>query len=259
MSISVNGIPTSNISDLFVRNQLTAKLNSGQTNLYQLETEISTGHQFQAPSQNPRRRPPGGRHTKHAGALRPGAGQRLDQPGLSQPDRLDAHERLQPADFDPVHGDSRGGLDHQRRAKAGRRPADYRRRAGTGHAGKHANQWPPAIRRHRHLNAALFHRRRGQRGLFRQRQCDAGLCRPGPAFRYQRHRCAGLRGPVAARRRRRADAVAERRHSAGGPQRRRGTRAAGRRCRGQHRHQRRPQHRASSTSARPQRWATWRG
>ena len=53
MSISINGIPTSNITDLFVRNQLAAQLNSSQTNLYQLEQEISTGVQFQAPSQDP--------------------------------------------------------------------------------------------------------------------------------------------------------------------------------------------------------------
>lgn len=53
MSISINGIPTSNISDLFVRNQLASQLNSAQTNMYQLQMEISSGYQFQAPSQNP--------------------------------------------------------------------------------------------------------------------------------------------------------------------------------------------------------------
>lgn len=42
MSISINGIPTSNISDLFVRNQLASQLNSAQTNMYQLQMEISS-------------------------------------------------------------------------------------------------------------------------------------------------------------------------------------------------------------------------
>ena len=53
MSISVNGIPTSNISDLFVRDQLMSQLNSAQSNLYQLQEEISSGYQFQTPSQDP--------------------------------------------------------------------------------------------------------------------------------------------------------------------------------------------------------------
>ena len=53
MSISIGGISTANVSDLFVRDQLTAQLNSAQTNMYELETEISTGHQFQSPSQDP--------------------------------------------------------------------------------------------------------------------------------------------------------------------------------------------------------------
>ena len=52
MSISVNGVPASGISSQFVRSQLTNQLNIGQANMYQLELELSTGHQFQLPSEN---------------------------------------------------------------------------------------------------------------------------------------------------------------------------------------------------------------
>src|SRR5580704_3359505 len=52
MSISITGIPTSGISSEFVRGQLINQLNFGQTNMYQLELEHSTGHQFQLPSEN---------------------------------------------------------------------------------------------------------------------------------------------------------------------------------------------------------------
>jgi flagellar hook-associated protein 3 len=52
MSISITGIPTSGISSQFVRGQLINQLNFGQTNMYQLELELSTGHQFQLPSEN---------------------------------------------------------------------------------------------------------------------------------------------------------------------------------------------------------------
>jgi len=52
MSITISGIATAGVSNQFVRNQLINQLNSGQTDLYQLEMEISTGHQFQLPSEN---------------------------------------------------------------------------------------------------------------------------------------------------------------------------------------------------------------
>lgn len=52
MSISITGIPISGVSSQFVRGQLTSQLNIGQANMYQLELELSTGHQFQLPSEN---------------------------------------------------------------------------------------------------------------------------------------------------------------------------------------------------------------
>ncbi len=52
MSITISGIATSGVSNQFVRNQLINQLSFGETDLYQLEMEISTGHQFQLPSEN---------------------------------------------------------------------------------------------------------------------------------------------------------------------------------------------------------------
>ena len=52
MSISITGIPASGISSEFIRSQLINQLNIGQANMYQLELELSTGHQFQLPSEN---------------------------------------------------------------------------------------------------------------------------------------------------------------------------------------------------------------
>jgi flagellar hook-associated protein 3 len=51
MAISITGIPISGVSTQFVRSQLISQLNAGQTSMYQLEMEISTGHQFQLPSE----------------------------------------------------------------------------------------------------------------------------------------------------------------------------------------------------------------
>jgi flagellar hook-associated protein 3 len=52
MSLSITGIPISGISSQFTRGQLVNQLNSGQANMYQLELQLSTGHQFQVPSEN---------------------------------------------------------------------------------------------------------------------------------------------------------------------------------------------------------------
>ena len=53
MSINIVGISPAGVSNLSVQNQLLQQLNSGQTQMSQLEMEISTGHQFQLPSENP--------------------------------------------------------------------------------------------------------------------------------------------------------------------------------------------------------------
>jgi flagellin-like hook-associated protein FlgL len=53
MSLSITGIPTSGITSQFARDQLTSILNAGQRSMYQLELAISSGHQFQLPSENP--------------------------------------------------------------------------------------------------------------------------------------------------------------------------------------------------------------
>ena len=56
MSIGISGIlgvPTAGVSTLSVRDQLLNELDSQQTEMNQLEAEISTGYQFQLPSQDP--------------------------------------------------------------------------------------------------------------------------------------------------------------------------------------------------------------
>jgi flagellar hook-associated protein 3 len=50
---SVSGISTTGISDQSIQNQLLNELNSQQTAMSVLETQISTGNQFQLPSQDP--------------------------------------------------------------------------------------------------------------------------------------------------------------------------------------------------------------
>jgi flagellin-like hook-associated protein FlgL len=50
---SVSGISTTGISSQSIQSQLLTEINSEQTSMSQLETEISTGNQFQLPSQNP--------------------------------------------------------------------------------------------------------------------------------------------------------------------------------------------------------------
>ena len=50
--MSIIGIP-SRVSDLFVQQQLVDQMNTEQTNLEQVENQLSTGYQFSVPSQNP--------------------------------------------------------------------------------------------------------------------------------------------------------------------------------------------------------------
>ena len=51
--MSITGISTTGVSNLSMQNQLLNELDSQQTQMNQLETEISTGYQFQLPSQDP--------------------------------------------------------------------------------------------------------------------------------------------------------------------------------------------------------------
>ena len=50
---TILGISASRISDQYVYQQLGSQLDANLTQLTQMETELSTGHQFQLPSQNP--------------------------------------------------------------------------------------------------------------------------------------------------------------------------------------------------------------
>ena len=88
MGLSINGLSTSNVSNQFVRDQLTAQLDSAQTNMYLLEEEISTGHQFQRRART-LAAAAGHEHAEPAGALQPDADQHQHQPDLFEPDRLD--------------------------------------------------------------------------------------------------------------------------------------------------------------------------
>jgi flagellin-like hook-associated protein FlgL len=53
MSGFINGIPTSGISDMYIRQQMVGQMQADQTLMNSLETQISTGEQFQLPGQNP--------------------------------------------------------------------------------------------------------------------------------------------------------------------------------------------------------------
>ena len=51
--MSIIGIPSTRVSDLFIQQQMLGQMNSDQTDMLQLQTELSTGYQFSLPSQNP--------------------------------------------------------------------------------------------------------------------------------------------------------------------------------------------------------------
>ncbi len=53
MTNSIIGIPTTRISDLFVRDQLLNQLQLNESNLYRTETQLSTGYRFQSISDDP--------------------------------------------------------------------------------------------------------------------------------------------------------------------------------------------------------------
>lgn len=53
MSSSISGIPTTRISNLFIREQLMNQIQSTQAKLFTVQTQLSTGHRFQAPSDDP--------------------------------------------------------------------------------------------------------------------------------------------------------------------------------------------------------------
>ena len=53
MTNSIIGIPTSRLSDSFMRDQLLTQLQSNQADLYKIQTQLSTGYSFQSISENP--------------------------------------------------------------------------------------------------------------------------------------------------------------------------------------------------------------
>ncbi len=53
MTNSISSIPTARLSDLFVREQLLSQLQSSQAELLRIQTQLSTGHRYQLPSEDP--------------------------------------------------------------------------------------------------------------------------------------------------------------------------------------------------------------
>ena len=53
MSLSISGIPTSNISDLYVQQRLLDELNASQNDMLNIENELSTGKAVSVASQDP--------------------------------------------------------------------------------------------------------------------------------------------------------------------------------------------------------------
>lgn len=51
--MSVTGIPTSRVSDLFIRNRLLLQTQYDQAKLYQVQSQLSTGHRINLPSEDP--------------------------------------------------------------------------------------------------------------------------------------------------------------------------------------------------------------
>lgn len=49
----VSGVPTTRITDLFVRQRLLEQMQADQKDIFQLQTQLSTGHRFTAPSSDP--------------------------------------------------------------------------------------------------------------------------------------------------------------------------------------------------------------
>jgi len=48
MANSIIGIPTTRLSDLFVRDQLLNQLQSNESDLFKIQTQLSTGYRFQS-------------------------------------------------------------------------------------------------------------------------------------------------------------------------------------------------------------------
>ena len=53
MAHSIIGIPTTRLSNLFVRNQLLTQLEANQSDLFKTQTQLSTGYRFQSISEDP--------------------------------------------------------------------------------------------------------------------------------------------------------------------------------------------------------------
>jgi flagellin-like hook-associated protein FlgL len=53
MTTPIIGIPTTRVSDLFVRQRLLDQMQSDQVELFRVQNQLSTGHRFEAPSEDP--------------------------------------------------------------------------------------------------------------------------------------------------------------------------------------------------------------
>jgi flagellar hook-associated protein 3 FlgL len=53
MTNSISGIPTTRVSDLFVRDRLLNQVQYDQAELLRIQTQLSTGHRFDIPSDDP--------------------------------------------------------------------------------------------------------------------------------------------------------------------------------------------------------------
>jgi flagellin-like hook-associated protein FlgL len=51
--MSIIGIPNTRVSDLFIRMRLLEQIQLDQTDMFRLQTQLSTGHRFQTPSEEP--------------------------------------------------------------------------------------------------------------------------------------------------------------------------------------------------------------
>ena len=50
---SIIGIPTTRISDLFIRQRMLSQVQADQLSLYRVQNQLASGHRFAAPSEDP--------------------------------------------------------------------------------------------------------------------------------------------------------------------------------------------------------------
>ena len=53
MPSSVTGIPTTRVSDIFIRERMLGQVQFDQSQLFRVMTQLSTGRRFEAPSEDP--------------------------------------------------------------------------------------------------------------------------------------------------------------------------------------------------------------